>query len=148
MQKSIVAQLSDGQQYSKIWPDNVELAPIFPERRVIKATQMALKVMPMLAVLSIFVQVQFLGTQYLPQALTFALFLLSMPVQGLYWLGKRANTTLPPSLASWYRQLQSKMQENGYQPSVSRAQPRFYELAHLLKDMFEKMDKAFTKEIF
>ncbi|MBE0363288.1 hypothetical protein PULV_a3470 [Pseudoalteromonas ulvae UL12] len=148
MQKSIMSQLNDGQQYSKIWPNNVALAPIFPERRVIKATQLALKVMPMLAVFSIFVQVQFFGSQFLPQALTFALFLLSMPLQGLYWLGKRANTTLPPSLASWYRELQSKMQENGYQPTVTRAQPRFYELAHLLKEMFEKMDQAFTKEIF
>jgi uncharacterized membrane protein YfbV (UPF0208 family) len=40
------------------------------------------------------------------------------------------------------------MVANGYQAKLSEKKPRYLELATLLKDMFEKMDKAFTKEQF
>ncbi len=147
MSLGVMSQIKDGQSYIKVWPDNTELSPIFMERRVIKATQMAIKVMPFIAVANIIVQVNLLGMDYLPQAITFSLFFLSIPVQGLLWLGKRSNTVLPPRLAIWYRELSVKMQENGYESNIRCSKPRYFELAVLLKDMFDKMDKAFRQDM-
>lgn len=148
MQKDMLALLRDGQSYRKLWPLKKELASMFVEYRVIKATNLAINVLPMLAVLSLMVQVQFLGPQYMPQAIAGALFLLSMPAQGLYWLGKRSNTLLPLSMASWYHQIHQQMLDEGCRPPKSAAKPRYRELAELLKHAFEKMDKAFTKDMF
>ena len=148
MQKTLMVQLKEGQSYSKLWPDRIELAPIFIERRVIKATQLAMQVMPALALVSMLVQIQFFGSDYLPQALACSLLFLSLPAQGYLWLGKRSDTLLPPSLANWYREIEVKMQENGHKPNISSARPKYFELASLLKEMFEKMDKAFTRDMF
>ena len=38
------------------------------------------------------------------------------------------------------------MVANGYEGSLSKNKPRYADLARLLTDMFEKMDRAFTKE--
>ncbi|MEI5638388.1 MULTISPECIES: terminus macrodomain insulation protein YfbV [unclassified Pseudoalteromonas] len=146
MQKSLISQVQLGRQYSKEWPMRKELAPLFPEFRVIKATELALNTMPMLAVFTLFLQTTHLGWQYLPQAIAIALFFLSLPVQGLLWLGKRAETPLSPALYSWYTELHQKMVAQGYDTPLSSRKPRYRELARLLKDMFDKMDKAFTKE--
>ncbi|MFC3031228.1 terminus macrodomain insulation protein YfbV [Pseudoalteromonas fenneropenaei] len=148
MQKSMISQVRLGRDYAKAWPLRKELAPIFAEYRVIKATELALQVMPMLAVLTVFLQTSLLGNQYLPQALAMALFFLSLPVQGLLWLGKRAETHLTPAMTSWYQELHQKMVANGYQAKACARKPRYFELAQLLRDMFEKMDKAFTQEQF
>lgn len=148
MQKTLMVQIREGQKYSKLWPDCIELAPIFIERRVIKATQLAMLVMPALALISMLVHIQHFGVEYLPQALACSLFFLSLPIQGLMWLGKRSDTDLPPGLAHWYREIKVKMQENGHQPRISSARPKYFELASLLKEMFEKMDRAFTRDMF
>jgi len=51
-------------------------------------------------------------------------------------------------MLSWYTELHSKMKAHGYQSQLTTEKPRYTDLAQLLKDMFEKMDKAFTKEHF
>jgi uncharacterized membrane protein YfbV (UPF0208 family) len=148
MQKSVMSQVQIGRQYVKKWPMRKELAPLFSEFKVIKATELAITVMPILAMLTLFFQLQYLGEEFLPQAIASALFFISLPVQGLLWLGKRAQTPLEPAMHSWYKELHSKMVANGYQTQLSDNKPRYMELADLLKDMFEKMDKAFTKDQF
>ncbi len=148
MQKGMLGLIKEGQSYRKLWPLKKELAAIFVEYRVIKATNLAIAVLPMVAVLSFMVQVNVLGSHYTPQAIASALFLLSMPAQGLYWLGKRANTQLPLSTASWYHKIHQQMTEEGCRPPKSAARPRYKELAELLKHAFEKMDKAFTRDMF
>ena len=148
MQKSVMSQVQIGRQYAKQWPMRKELAPLFSEFRVIRATELAITVMPILAMFTLFFQLNYLGPDYLPQAIASALFFLSLPLQGLLWLGKRAQTPLDPAMLSWYKELHTKMVANGYQPKLSEKKPRYLELANLLKDMFEKMDKAFTKEQF
>jgi hypothetical protein len=146
MQKSMISQVQLGRDYAKAWPMRKELAPIFAEYRVIKATELGITVMPILAIVTIFSQTSVLGMQYLPQAIAIALFFLSLPVQGLLWLGKRAETQLSPQLSSWYHELHDKMVAHGYESQISAKRPRYQELAKLLNDMFSKMDKAFTKE--
>ncbi|GAA60227.1 UPF0208 membrane protein VC_1099 [Pseudoalteromonas sp. BSi20652] len=148
MQKSVMSQLQIGRLYAKQWPMRKELAPLFTEFKVIKATELAIAVMPILAMLTLFFQLNYLGADFLPQAIASALFFISLPLQGLLWLGKRANTPLEPAMQKWYNELYTKMVANGYQAKLKEKKPRYLELANLLKDMFDKMDKAFTKEQF
>ncbi|MFY8275127.1 terminus macrodomain insulation protein YfbV [Pseudoalteromonas sp. SSDWG2] len=148
MLKSLILQMQQGYSYAKLWPARRELAPIFPENRVTSATLFAAKVMPAAAITSLVVQLQLLGPDYAGPALAFALLILSLPAQGLLWLGKRATSPLPPSMAVWYKELYSKMVAKGYDGAPAKAKPRYVELAQLLKDMFEKMDKAFRQEFF
>ena len=49
MQKGVMSQVQTGRQYAKKWPMRQELAPLFAEFRVIKATDLAITVMPILA---------------------------------------------------------------------------------------------------
>jgi uncharacterized membrane protein YfbV (UPF0208 family) len=146
MQNSLISQVQLGRQYAKEWPMRKELAPMFAEFRVIKATEFALTVMPVLAIFTVFFQTSQLGMDYLPQSIAIALFFLSLPVQGLLWLAKRCETPLNPSLNSWYNELYQKMVANGYDVQLTSRKPKYRELAKLLSDMFNKMDKAFTKE--
>lgn len=148
MQKSVISQVQLGRVYAKTWPMRKEVAPLFAEYKVIRATELAITVMPILAMLTLFFQLNYLGSDFLPQAIASALFFISLPLQGLLWLGKRAKTQLEPPMQQWYNDLLAKMVANGYDAQVGKDKPRYLELAQLLKDMFEKMDKAFTKEQF
>ena len=147
MQKNLMALIKDGQSYIKTWPLKRELGAIFIDFRVIKATKLGINILPMIAVLSLMVQMTWLGNEYLPQALTCSLFILSMPLQGLYWLGKRANTPLPSSTAKWYHQVHQQMLEKGCHLPRAINKPCYRELAILPKEAFEQMDKAFTREM-
>jgi len=118
---------------------------MFPENRVIRATEFALKVIPALAVLSVMLQFQFGEQHYWPSVMTSVLFLLSLPLQGYYWLGQRADTRLPPSLANWYREINGKMNEQGGQRQLV-ARPRYEELADTLNAAFKQLDKSFLYE--
>ena len=148
MQQDMLALIRDGQTYSKTWPLKRELAAIFMEYRMIKATKLGIDLLPLLAILSLMVQVTLLGFDYMPQAIACSLFMLAMPVQGFYWLGKRANTPLPQSMANWYHQIHQQMTEEGCHLPATSGKPRYQELAVLLKQAFDKMDKAFTKDMF
>ncbi len=46
-------------------------------------------------------------------AVATALFALSLPMQGLWWLGKRSVTPLPPSILNWFYEVRGKLQEAG-----------------------------------
>ena len=146
MQKSVILQVQLGRSYAKTWPMRKEVAPLFAEFKVIKATELAITVMPILAMMTLFMQINYLGSDFLPQAIAIALFFLSLPLQGLLWLGKRAETNLEPATEHWFKELHTKMVANGYEGSLSKNKPRYADLARLLTDMFEKMDRAFTKE--
>ncbi len=144
----MMSQVQTGRLYAKKWPMRKELAPLFAEFKVIKATELAVTVMPILAMFTLFFQLNYLGSDFLPQAIASALFFISLPLQGLLWLGKRAQTPLEPAMHKWYNELHTKMVANGYQTQLNENKPRYLELANLLNDMFDKMDKAFTKEQF
>ncbi len=84
-----------GQHYMKTWPNDKRLAPVFPENRVSTATRFAIRFMPPLAVFTLTWQIA-MGGQLGPAVAT-ALFACSLPMQGLWWLGKRSVTPLPPT---------------------------------------------------
>ena len=125
-----------------------QLYGLFPECRIIAATKFGFKVMPALAVLTVAMQLYFIGTSQLPQALTLGVFFLSLPVQGLMWLGFRSQKVLSPAMKAWYQDIYVKMQQQGCALEGQKAQPRFQELASLLRTAFSELDKAFTKHLF
>ncbi len=108
-QVGLIHSLKDYQSYMEILPVRKELNAIFPEQRIIKATRFGIKVMPAVAAISVLTQMAFNNYDALPQAIVVALFAISMPLQGMWWLGSRSNTKLPPALASWYRELHQKL---------------------------------------
>ena len=138
----LVHNLRDGQKYMDIWPMRKELTPIFPEQRVIKATRFATKSMPAIAAISVLTQMVFNNYQAMPQTVVIALFAISLPIQGFWWLGNRANTQLPPSLAGWYRELHQKIVESGGALEPIKSKPRYKELAKVLNRAFRQLDKS------
>ncbi len=102
MSQSVITMLKDGQHYMKTWPVKKELYAYFPECRVVAATRFAIKTMPPAAILSCALLLQNMGTDYIPQTITIGAFFLSIPLQGLLWLGHRSNQYLPPQLNSRY----------------------------------------------
>lgn len=105
---AFIKYLQDGQRYMKKWPRHSVVAA-FTETRVIPATRIAITMMPALAVLNLLVQWQFHNQQWTTAAFISSLFLLMLPIQGLYWLGHRSNKPLPPPLLHWYQELQRKL---------------------------------------
>ncbi|BDY03998.1 terminus macrodomain insulation protein YfbV [Ferrimonas sp. YFM] len=131
-----------GNHYMKQWPRAVQLAPLFPEYRVIKATELAIRVMPPVAVFCLWFQLQWLGPESLPQIIASTLFLLSLPLQGLYWLGWRSQQLLPRPLVAWCDDLRSRMLEAGEQIAPLGARARYLNMAQLLRRVFNKLDNG------
>ncbi|MFT2092653.1 terminus macrodomain insulation protein YfbV [Paraglaciecola sp. 2405UD69-4] len=148
MAHTITSMLKDGQQYMQTWPMQKQLYAMFPESRVIVATKLSIKVMPALAVITVAILFNIQGYEMLPQALALGAFFMSLPMQGLFWLGHRANQPLPPSLNSWYLDIHHKMQLHGCALQSPRVKPQYKELARLLKTAFDELDKTFTKRWF
>ncbi|HAU26955.1 MAG TPA: hypothetical protein DCW49_06175, partial [Alteromonas australica] len=94
MSQSIITLLKDGQQYLETWPVRRELFAHFPECRVVAATKFAVKTMPPAAILACALLLQNMGMQYLPQTIAIGAFFLSLPLQGMLWLGHRSNQYL------------------------------------------------------
>jgi len=140
--------MKSGQEYMRVWPMKKQLFGLFPECRIIAATKLGIKVMPAIAVLVVAMQIHFLGSEVLPQAVTMGVFFVSLPVQGMLWLGHRAQQELPPAILSWYKDIYDKMATQGCELRQQRAKPTFKELAVLLRTAFKELDKAFTKNLF
>ena len=147
-QNSFWQAFRHGQDYMATWPMRKELAILFPEQRYIKATRFAMRVMPAVAVISVLSQMAFDNYGALPQAITIALFALSMPLQGLWWLGRRSRTELPPSLATWYREIHDKIVSEGYALQPPKSRPRYKELAQVLNRAFKQLDKSSLERWF
>jgi len=137
----LVHSLRVGQKYMDTWPMRKELNLLFPEQRIIKATRFGVKVMPAIAAISVLTQMAFNNYQSMPQAVIIALFAISMPIQGMWWLGNRANTQLPPALAGWYREIYQKIVESGFALEPMKSRPRYKELAQILNRAFRQLDK-------
>lgn len=104
--------------------------------------------MPPLAVLSTATLINFYGYELAPQAIAIGAFFISLPMQGLMWLGYRSNQALPPSLRAWYQEIHHKMQASGCNVSALQAKPKYMELASLLKIAFSELDRVFTQKWF
>ncbi|CAG9001672.1 MAG: hypothetical protein CENE_03696 [Candidatus Celerinatantimonas neptuna] len=136
--------IRDGVRFSKAWPKEAMLASIFLEHRVINLIPFVNRVMPALAVITVLLPCFARQPEMLPQSAIFALLFLAAPFHLFYWLGRRANRLLSPSLANWYRELHHKLSMAGetMKPIVSK--PRYFELAYTLSKAFNRFDKGFV----
>lgn len=139
--------LHRGSAYLVVWPKERQLAALFPEYRITTATRLALRTIPALMVLSLLVQFQLGDPRYWPGVVTSVLFLASLPLQGLFWLGKRADTLLPPNLVTWHQQIYQKMAEAGVSVTQPVARPRYFELGETLNLAFKQLDKSFIRDL-
>lgn len=141
--------LRQGKNYSEIWPLQPDLNSLFPENKIIQLTALGFKYLPFLALATAVVQYSLLDSGFVPQILAMLLFLLSLPFHGWYWLGIRARTPLPPGINAWYQQVRQRMQTQGVQLQPSSEQSGHYiylDLANLLKQAYQQLDKAFIRE--
>ncbi|KHN51935.1 terminus macrodomain insulation protein YfbV [Pectobacterium fontis] len=137
--------LQRGQHYMKTWPAEKQLAPVFPENRMMRATRFGIRVMPPLAVFTLTWQIA-LGGQLGP-AIATALFACSLPLQGLWWLGRRSVTPLPPTLAQWFHEIRHKLLESGQALAPLEDAPTYQTLADVLKRAFNQLDKTFLDDL-
>ena len=121
-----------GRQYLFLWPERNELAEYFSEYRRIQMSRLVYRYMPSLALFVFIMQLYFGSIDILPQALVYALFILSMPVQVLVMLGVKADKLLPPGLSAWYKEGVAKINERGGNIALSVNKPRYFDLAQLL----------------
>ncbi|WP_420932978.1 terminus macrodomain insulation protein YfbV [Alteromonas sp. A081] len=148
MSQPVKTMLQDGQQYMKTWPMRKELYGFFPECRVVAATKFAIKTMPPATMVICLLLLQNLGTQFIPQTIAMGMFFLSLPIQGLLWLGHRSDQYLPPQLNSWYQEIHSSMRSQGCKVASVNSKPKYKELAQLLRTAFKDLDNAFTENWF
>ena len=141
--------LKAGQHYLNIWPLEPKLGAIFPENRVIKATLFAQKMMPFLAVLFVvWQQIYARGDNMaLAVAVLSALFALCLPLQGFYWLGKRAQTPLSPQSAVGFHHVLEKVTEKQEVIPYFSDKPTYLDLANLLKMAQKKLPRDFWQDL-
>ena len=141
--------LKVGQHYLNIWPLEPKLGAIFPENRVIKATLFAQKMMPFLAVLFVvWQQIYARGDNMaLAVAVLSALFALCLPLQGFYWLGKRAPTPLSPQSAVGFHHVLEKLKEKQEVIPNFSDKPTYLDLANLLKMAQKKLPRDFWQDL-
>ncbi|KIO37497.1 MULTISPECIES: terminus macrodomain insulation protein YfbV [unclassified Shewanella] len=147
MTVQVLKTLGVGRRYMKTWPMVRQLSFYFPEYRVIRATALAIRLMPPLALLAGGSQLYLYGWAWLPQAITIALFFISLPIQGLLWLGWRAKHPLPLSLLDWGNNLSAKLQGMGVACNPLGANACYLDMAVILKMAFERLDKHYWEAL-
>jgi len=128
----LIQCLKDGQRYAERWPRHAVVAA-FTESKVIPATTIATKMMPAFAVINLLVQWQFHGQDFTPTSVATSLFMLMLPLQGLYWLGKRAREPLTPQLQVWYQDLAKKLKQSDPNAAIREGKVTYMDLALLLR---------------
>ena len=141
--------LKMGQHYLNIWPLEPKLGAIFPENRIIKSTLFAQKMMPFLAVLFVvWQQIYARGDNMaLAVAVLSALFALCLPLQGFYWLGKRAQTPLSPQSAVGFHHVLEKLKEKQEVIPNFSDKPTYLDLAKLLNLAQKKLPQDFRQDL-
>lgn len=137
--------LQAGREYSQVWPVKPELNALFPENKIIQLTRMGFRYLPVLAVLTAFFQLSMLGSGFTGQILAMMLFIISLPLQGWYWLGVRSSASLPPALVSWCRQIRQQMQEQGVDTQTVTEPRNYLDLARILATAYKQLDKTFMR---
>ncbi|QIZ75856.1 terminus macrodomain insulation protein YfbV [Ferrimonas lipolytica] len=139
---SLLRRIRMGYDYMQKWPLNKMLANRFPEYRVVKSTRFAIAWMPVLAMVAAAVQIK-LGGEISPQFAVQYLFILSIPLQGLYWLGWRAVQPLPLPVLNWCKEVRQRLIEAGCEEAPNASLSQYQHMACLLNRAFKRLDNAF-----
>lgn len=141
--------LNAGYEFSQKWPKNEPYLVMFEQTKSVKLALFSLTLMPSLALITAFLQLQFFGTSYINLTLAMTILFLTIPLHAFHLLGRMANSPLPASLQGWYRELESKMAQQELGNGVSRAtKPErsqkqnskltYMDLAAILDELFER----------
>jgi hypothetical protein len=169
MNLTVVQLIKLGQKYLSLWPEKPELLRYFTDYRAVQIARLVCRYFPALAIFTFIMQLYFASgypfgqgsisqaLNALPQALVFAIFLLSMPVQVLVYSGVKADKLLPNSLASWYHSGLDKIRLHGQERNaldghtnnksnkgiekLATYNPRYIDLARLLQITFDDKSK-------
>ena len=76
-------------------------------------------------------------------AILTALCALVMPLQGLYWLGKRAKSPLEPQSSQWFYDISERLRKQHESLPTVQDKPTYQHLAEVLQKAQQKLDKAF-----
>ena len=125
--------LQAGQRYLNTFPNQKKLGLFMPDYHLIRLVKFASRVMPAFACFAIVWQYFFHYPEQsvLANASITALFALSIPFQGLFWLGRRERSPLPLSLLKWYEELRQKLISEQHN-IADQAVPSYQDFANLL----------------
>lgn len=117
-----------------LWPNHAVVGGL-PEAQVVPLTRLISWLLPIAAVVNFAVQWTWLGAEHIGHITAASIFILLLPLQGYYWLGKRAHAELPLSLRAWYFDLQAKLQSAGEDVRLPshRPGPCYIDLAIILR---------------
>lgn len=104
---SIIKTFKSGQLYMQLCPNDKELAYSFPELKIINYIKTAAKYLPPI-IIALLVWQYYMPVQLAVTVITI-LFALSLPLQGIFWLGKRAKSPLPLNLIDCYNHIKSQL---------------------------------------
>ncbi|OOR98588.1 hypothetical protein B0187_07960 [Haemophilus paracuniculus] len=137
-----------GQRYLETYPNQKKLALFMPDYRLIRLIKFASRVMPAFACFAIVWQYFFVDPDQsiLVNAIITALFALSIPYQGLFWLGRRASSPLSLSLLKWYEELRQKLVSEQLN-IADQAVPTYQDFANLLQLAEKTWGKAYFDEL-
>lgn len=132
---AMLATIQAGQRYLNTFPNQKKLNLFMPDYRLIRLVKFAGKAMPAFACFAVCWQFFFPDPEHSTLASSFitALFALSIPFQGLYWLGKRAKSPLPLPLLEWYENLRQKLNSETKKQIADQTMPNYQDFANLLK---------------
>jgi uncharacterized membrane protein YfbV (UPF0208 family) len=139
---------SEGQRYMQLWPMRPELEQHFPEIKVIQFTRWASRWLPGFAVMLPALQFLLVEGLFLAQMIAVSLLMLSIPFQGILWLGHRASQPLTPALSGWYRDIHARMDAEGCKLAPAKSRPLFNDMAKLLKQAFSQLEMTRLQRIF
>ncbi|AHG86690.1 terminus macrodomain insulation protein YfbV [Bibersteinia trehalosi] len=130
----MLTTIQAGQRYMNTFPNQKKLNLFMPDYRLIRLVKFAGKAMPAFACFAVCWQYFFPDPEQSTFASAFltALFALSIPFQGLYWLGKRAKSPLPLPLLEWYETLRQKLNSEIKQQIADQTMPSYQDFANLL----------------
>lgn len=111
---------------------------MFIDSKVAFFTRLSFKIIPAFVMLLISFNLFFPSLLDWPATATLVLFLLGLPLQGLYWLGKRSTAFLPNQLLPWYSAIEKKLNTHHFQDGIMAQRPRYLDLALLLKNAFKR----------
>lgn len=142
MNMSVFEIIKLGKKYMTLMPNRAELAQYFSDYSAIHISRFVCRYFPALAVIIFIIQISLGSLSVLPQAVVYALFILSMPVQALVILGVKADKVLPPTLSTWYKEGVAKINQQGGNIKLLMAKPRYIDLANLLNLSYNQSFKS------
>lgn len=134
-----------GEIYLNDWPKQKALNCLFVDSKIVAYTQLGTRVLPLLVVMSMSLSLFYPLYFKWSATATFALFALSLPAQGLYWLGKRSDTFLPNQILPWYLAIEAKLNPRE-DNQVLTFRPKYRDLAILLKQAFKRGGDDFLQK--